>query len=220
MPPDKHPYQTHFQAKDKRLARTLENQPVMQLTKEENIWLSLVSSIMSQQLSTRVADAIYQRFLLHYQNNPTPEKILETPHDTLRSIGLSNAKATYLHNVSRFTIEQGLSFSLLKPMSDEEIISYLTQIKGVGKWTVEMLLIFTLGREDIFALDDLSLQQAVRNIYNIKEENKTAFRLRLQKISAKWSPYRTYASLHLWRHQNVKLARQDTTAKKEKSKTV
>jgi hypothetical protein len=97
---------------------------------------------------------------------------VDTAFDTLRAIGLSNAKANYIQNVARFELEQGMSFSKLSKMSDEEVISYLTQIKGVGRWTVEMLLMFALGREDLFAMDDLGLQQAVIGLYGLKHRKK------------------------------------------------
>jgi DNA-3-methyladenine glycosylase II len=83
-------------------------------------------------------------------------------------------------------------------MSNEEIIDLLTQIKGVGKWTVEMLLMFTLGREDIFSVDDYGIQVAMKNIYKLDDSNKKALRENMLKISKKWAPYRTYACLHLW----------------------
>ena len=154
---------------------------------------------MSQQLSTKVATVIHNRFLDLYGGKvPTPEQILATPVETLRSIGLSNAKATYVHNVARFAAEQGMEKKKLDKMSNEEVIAYLTQIKGVGKWTTEMILMFTLGREDVFAIDDWGIQSAMIKIYKLKTDDKKKLRERLLKISSKWSPYRTYACMHLW----------------------
>ena len=83
-------------------------------------------------------------------------------------------------------------------MNNEEVIALLTQIKGVGKWTVEMILMFTLGREDVFALDDLGLKQGVIKLYNLKETDKKVLIKKIEKISSKWSPYRTCASRYLW----------------------
>jgi DNA-3-methyladenine glycosylase II len=83
-------------------------------------------------------------------------------------------------------------------MSNDEVIDLLTQIKGVGKWTVEMILMFTLGREDVFALDDLGLKQGVIKLYNLKETDKKLLQKKIEKISLKWRPYRTYASRYLW----------------------
>ena len=87
-------------------------------------------------------------------------------------------------------------------MDKEEIISHLTQIKGVGRWTVEMLLMFTLGREDVFAADDLGIQQAMINVYKLDKSDKKKMREDMMRISARWSPYRTYACLYLWQHKD------------------
>jgi DNA-3-methyladenine glycosylase II len=160
---------------------------------------------MSQQLSSRVADVIYGRFLDIFDGGePTPQQILEVKPEKLRSIGLSNAKVTYVHNVARFAIEEGLDHKTLRKQSDEEVIQHLTRIKGVGRWTAEMILMFTLGREDIFAADDLGIQQAMQKLYRLNTTDKKALRKRMLSISEKWSPYRTYACLHLWRWKDVK----------------
>ena len=128
---------------------------------------------MSQQLSTKVADVIHKRFLdLLKSNDPTPEIVLSVKPELLRSIGLSNAKASYVQNVPRFTLETGMDLKMLNKMSNNEIIKYLTQIKGVGKWTVEMLLMFSLGREDVFAVDDLGIQNSMVEHYQLNYESK------------------------------------------------
>ncbi len=121
----------------------------------------------------------------------------------MRGIGLSNAKTQYILNVAQFAIDHKLDDKRLKKMSDEEVIALLTQIKGVGKWTVEMLLMFTLGREDIFSIDDYGIQTAVKKLYALDDCNKKEFREKLLKISGKWKPYRTYACMHLWRWKDA-----------------
>jgi DNA-3-methyladenine glycosylase II len=186
-------------SKDKRLKKVIESQPLFVLEKRNKIYLRLCSSILSQQLSTTVARVLYNRFLALYDNRePTAKQILETPADTFRSIGFSNAKASYVHNVCRFFIENKITDAQLHKMSNEEVIELLTQIKGVGKWTAEMILMFTLGREDVFALDDLGLKQGVVKLYNLKETDKKLLYKKIEKISLKWRPYRTYASRYLW----------------------
>lgn len=171
----------------------------------KNIALRLIASIMSQQLSTKVATVIYNRFLALYGGKePTPQQVLDTPAPTLRNIGLSNAKVSYVHNVARFTVEEKLTDKKLQQMSNEDVLAYLTQIKGVGRWTVEMLLMFYLGREDVFAIDDLGLQQSMIKLYRLDTSDKKALRQRLLQISAKWSPYRTYASRYLWAWKDMK----------------
>lgn len=191
-------YAAHL-SKDRRLKKLLAGQVALRLKKSKNIHLYLCGSIISQQLSVKVADVIYKRFLALYgAKEPTPMQILETPFEKLRSIGLSNAKANYILNVSRFEIEQGMQAAKLKQMNNGEVITYLTQIKGVGKWTVEMLLMFALQREDIFAADDLGLQNAMKKLYKLDNTDRKKFREEIIRISEKWSPYRTYACIHLW----------------------
>jgi DNA-3-methyladenine glycosylase II len=146
-----------------------------------------------------VAQIIYNRFIALYNGKePTPKQVLGTSYEDLRSIGLSHAKATYVHAVAQFCVDNKVSDKKLLIMSNEEINDLLTQIKGVGNWTVEMLLMFTLGREDIFPIDDLGIQNAMIKLYNIKIDSKKQLREKLLKIADKWSPYRTYACLHLW----------------------
>jgi DNA-3-methyladenine glycosylase II len=185
--------------KDKKLSNIL-NEPLPPLTFRKNIPLRLMASIMSQQLSTKVAQVIYKRFLLIYEGKePKPQQVLDTPFDVLRNIGLSNAKVTYVQNVASFCIENKINDTKLLKMSNEEIIELLTQIKGVGQWTVEMLLMFTLGREDVFAVDDLGIQNAMVKLYNLDTSNKKDLKQKMIKLCEKWSPYRTYACMHLWK---------------------
>lgn len=186
-------------SKDKKLKKVIDTQPPFILQKRNKVYLRLCSSILSQQLSTTVAKVLYARFLgLYNGKEPTAKQILETPPETFRTIGFSNAKASYVHNVCRFFIENKITDAQLHQMTNDEVIELLTQIKGVGKWTVEMILMFTLGREDVFALDDLGLKQGVIKLYNLKETDKKILLKKIEKISSKWSPYRTYASRYLW----------------------
>ena len=185
--------------KDKRLKKIIELQEPYVLGKQKNVYLHLCNSIMSQQLSTKVAAVFHQRFLNLYKGkNPTTVQIASTPFETLRSIGLSNAKANYVLNVCNFFIDEKITDAKLHKMENEELIKYLSQIKGVGQWTVEMILMFTLGREDIFAVDDLGIQQAICKLYKIDAGDKKAMKEKMLLISAKWSPYRTYACRYLW----------------------
>jgi DNA-3-methyladenine glycosylase II len=186
-------------SKDKKLKILIESQTPFIVVKRKKVYLRLCSSILSQQLSTTVAKVLYKRFLeLYNGREPTARQILDTPAETFRSIGFSNAKASYVHNVCRFFIDNKITDAQLYKMNNEEVIALLTQIKGVGKWTVEMILMFTLGREDVFALDDLGLKQGVIKLYNLKETDKKVLIKKIEKISSKWSPYRTYASRYLW----------------------
>lgn len=193
--------------KDSRLRKVLAEQDAVKLSSHKNIPLRLCASIMSQQLSTKVARVIFHRFLALYGGEePTPEQIAATPPEILRGIGLSNAKAQYVLNVAQFCMTHGLTDKKLKKLSNEEVIDLLTQIKGVGKWTVEMLLMFTLGREDVFSADDYGIQVAMKKLYKLDDSNKRELKLAMEKIATKWSPYRTYACLHLWQWKDNKPA--------------
>lgn len=196
------PYYEHL-SKDKKLKPLADANPSLKLKKHKNICLHLCASIMSQQLSTKVAQVIYRRFLeLYGGKEPTPEQIVKTPFAKLRGIGLSNAKVSYVQNVAQYAIEHGMEDKKLFKMSNEEVLDFLIPIKGVGKWTVEMQLMFALGREDVFAVDDLGIQIAMSKIYNIDMTDKKAMKEKMLKISAKWSPYRTYACMLLWRYKD------------------
>ena len=186
-------------SKDSKLRKVLAGEDAVELAHRKNIPLRLCASIMSQQLSTKVAKIIFHRFLeLYGGKEPTPQEIAATPFETLREIGLSNAKTQYVLNVANFAIDHKLDDKKIRKMTNEELIDLLTQIKGVGQWTVEMLLMFTLGREDVFAVDDFGIQSAMKKLYNLDDSSKKEFKEKMKQIAAKWSPYRTYACLHLW----------------------
>jgi DNA-3-methyladenine glycosylase II len=190
-------YKKHLQ-KDKRLAPILKGETHV-LALQKNIPIRLMASIISQQLSTKVAAIIFDRFLsLYPAKKPTIQKVLDTPEETLRGIGISYAKIKYIYAVANFCLEHKITDKKLQGLSNEAIIELLTQINGVGKWTVEMLLMFSLGREDVFAVDDLGIQQAMIRLYKIKYTTKKELQTKMLKKSLSWSPYRTYACLHLW----------------------
>jgi DNA-3-methyladenine glycosylase II len=185
--------------KDKKIHQIIDKKTPVVLDKKNNVYLILCFSIISQQLSTKVADVIQKRFLrLFSSKTPSLEKIIATPFESLRSIGLSNAKANYVLNVCHFFMENKLTDKKLHALEDEELIELLTRIKGVGRWTSEMILMFALGREDVFAADDLGIQQAMIKLYALDPADKKALKLDMIRISEKWKPYRTYACRYLW----------------------
>ena len=192
-------------SKDKKFKKILDLQQPFVLQSRKKVYLHLCSSIISQQLSTKVARVIFQRFLdLFGKKEPTAKEILEIPVEKFRSIGFSNAKAGYVHNVCKFFVEHDLTDDRLHKMSNEEVVDLLTQIKGVGRWTVEMILMFTLGREDVFAVDDLGIQQSITKLYKLDSSNKKLMKEKMLQISFKWAPYRTYACRYLWGWKDAK----------------
>ena len=192
------PHRIHLE-KDKTLRRIMSLQDRKEIVTQNHVHLRLCESIISQQLSTRVADVIYGRFLKLFKKvTPSAKEIREIDIETFRSIGLSYAKAAYVHNVCEFFAEHKLTDARLHKMSDEELLDLLKQIKGVGQWTVEMLLMFTLGREDVFAADDLVIQQTMTKAYKLDVSDKKRLKAEMIRISDKWRPYRTYACKYLW----------------------
>jgi DNA-3-methyladenine glycosylase II len=185
--------------KDKKLQKIIALQQPYVLNMEKNIHLHICSSIISQQLSTKVAAVIYGRFLkLFKKKTPSPADILAVPFDDLRAIGLSNSKTHYVRNVCEFFIANNVTDKMLHKMGDEELINFLVQIKGIGRWTAEMILMFTLGREDVFAVDDLGIQQSMTKLYKLDAADKKGMKEKMTTISSKWKPYRTYACRYLW----------------------
>lgn len=164
------------------------------------VYYDLLESIVSQQLSVKVADVIFKRFLALFPDSyPHPEQLLAIEFEKLRSVGLSNQKASYLQNTAQFSIENNLEKIDWAAKGDEEILAFLTKIKGVGKWTVEMLLMFTLSRPDIFPVDDLGIQQAMQRLFKIEEENPRLLKIKMTELAEPWRPWRTVACRYLWR---------------------
>jgi DNA-3-methyladenine glycosylase II len=191
-------YKTHLK-KDPKLSSILD-EDTHTLKRRKNTPIRLIASIISQQLSTKVAKIIFERFLALYQKKePTCLQVIGTPDETLRSIGLSYSKIGYVKNVAQFFIEKALTDKQLYQMAPEEVIDLLVQIKGVGKWTVEMLLMFSLGHENVFAVDDLGIQQAMIKLYRFKYTTKKELQIKMLAKSKAWEPYKTYACLHLWK---------------------
>ncbi len=197
----------HFKhlSRDKIFRTIIKGRKPVVLLPRKKVYLQLCASIISQQLSTIVAKVIFNRFLgLYKTKQPSLKQIADTPLTTFRSIGFSNAKASYVHNVCKFFVEHNLTDANLAKMSNEDIIDLLTQIKGIGKWTVEMILMFTLGREDVFAVDDLGIQKAITKLYDLDASDKKTMKQEMLEISEQWSPYRTYACRYLWNSLDVK----------------
>ncbi|HRG41060.1 MAG TPA: DNA-3-methyladenine glycosylase 2 family protein [Saprospiraceae bacterium] len=164
----------------------------------------LLRSIVSQQLSTKAAATIYDRFLSLFENKiPKPDQIKKQSDAQLRAVGLSGQKSAYIRNVVDHFDANNLYNRNWDNYSDDEIIDELTKIKGVGKWTVEMILMFSLHRPDVLPLDDLIIRNSMISFYNITSEKKQQV-LDLTQIAEKWRPYRSYACRYLWASKDLK----------------
>ena len=153
-------------------------------------------AILSQQLSGKAAAAIHQRFCQLYPSSPTPETILATSDEVLRSAGISRAKVAYIKDLAQ-KISDGLpTLRELEALDDAAIVQALTQVKGVGRWTVQMLLIFRLHRWDVLPVDDLGIRAGIRRLYALPE---LPTRPQVEQMGQCWKPYRTIAAWYLWR---------------------
>lgn len=168
----------------------------------DEVYLTLLESIVSQQISVKAADAIFNRLCsLFPANYPTADALLTLSFEELRSVGLSGQKVKYVQSVANFAQFNSLSRAHLDGMTDEEVVQYLTPIKGVGRWTVEMLLMFLLDRPDVFPIDDLIIRQKMIRAYAHRTQGLTGRALYtvLHEIAEPWRPYRTTACRYLWR---------------------
>jgi len=163
----------------------------------QNYFWSLCRSIIYQQLSGKAAKSIADRFIGLYKNNeyPNPQEVLNTDVKALRSIGLSGAKAGYIHNIARAFVDDVIQFDHFSYISDSDIKDQLIKIKGIGPWTVEMFLIFTLNRPDIFPATDLGIQKGYQRYYRLETLPKPYDMIEKAK---QWRPYRSVVTLYLW----------------------
>ncbi|MFN0013431.1 MAG: DNA-3-methyladenine glycosylase family protein [Saprospiraceae bacterium] len=186
-------------SKDNRFAPVIQQTRIEPLQPTGNVYFDLLDSIVSQQLSVKAAATIFGRFCALFPNSyPMPEQLLAIESERLRAAGLSNQKAGYLKNVASFSLENNLVNTSWSNVSDSDIIDRLTRIKGVGKWTVEMILIFTLDRPNVFPIDDLGIQHAMIKLFGLTSSKKELLRNMLE-LSEPWQPYRSTASRLLWR---------------------
>jgi DNA-3-methyladenine glycosylase II len=197
-------------SKDQQLRKVIEAIPLPKRSPKQNVYASLIESIVSQQLSVKAAATIHGRFLdLFPERYPEPDELLNIEIENLRAAGLSRQKAGYIQNVAHFFNREQLIDRDWSKYSDEAIINDLTQIKGVGKWTVQMILMFTLNRPDVFPIDDLGIRNAMIRLYDLEviapkdRPGQRALYQQLEQIAEAWSPYRTLACRYLWKWMSV-----------------
>jgi DNA-3-methyladenine glycosylase II len=183
--------------KDKILTKLVEKYgpPPTRADRSEFLYEEIVESIIGQQLSNKAADTIFNRFLSLYPGKkfPRPKVLLETNTEKLRGAGMSYSKASYIKNVAEAFLNKEIDINKLIKMSDEDVIAELTKIKGVGRWTAEMILMFTFKRTDVFSLGDAGLRRAIKNLYKLEKESE------ILELSEKWKPNRSLACWYLWR---------------------
>lgn len=189
----------HLKAADPVLARVIERVGLCRLdpTQRPNIFHALVRSIIYQQLNGNAAGSIYRKFKGLYPGKafPRPSDILATPEPSLRGAGLSPQKLSYLRDLSQKVEDGTLNLRGLRASDDEAVIEHLTQVRGVGRWTAEMVLIFTLGRPDVLPVDDYGFRRAVQIEYRMKQPPRPE---RLRKLAEPWRPYRSVGTWYMW----------------------
>lgn len=158
---------------------------------------ALARALVAQQLSVKAAATIFSRFLALFPGEtfPTPEQVLAVPVDRLRGVGLSRQKATYLRDLCERVQAGTLPLDRLDDMSDDDVVATLTAVKGIGRWTAEMILIFQLGRPDILPVDDVGLLRAMQRVYGLRRRPAEA---RVRRMGEAWRPYRSVAAWYLW----------------------
>lgn len=183
--------------KDKILAKIIEKYEEFNLQPHKDYFKSLIESIVSQQLHWKAAETILQRLLSNFKdkNNPTPKELFEMSEEKLKQAGISPQKLRYLKDLSQKFLDKTITPEKFHSMNDEQIIEELTKIKGIGRWTAEMFLMFCLVRLDIMPFDDLGIKKGMQIAYKLKKHPEKE---KMQIISNKWKPYRTIACWYLW----------------------
>lgn len=185
--------------KDRKLAKVIDLVGEFNLSLTKNPYESLVEAIITQQLSAKAADSISAKFREIYGRFPKPADVIETSDAKLRKAGLSYMKVSYIKDLSKKVESKELRLAYMKNLSDEEVIVQLMQVKGIGRWTAEMFLIFSLGRLDVLPVGDLGLRKGIKNLYSLEELPEKE---QIESIAEKWRPYRSVATWYLWRSQD------------------
>lgn len=179
---------------DPLMGKLIEHNGSLAYEPREDYFASLAESIIGQQISVKAAAKIMERFKATTHMNP--DRAASLSEEEARTIGLSGQKYRYIRDLAEHFVKDSLVFNHLNTLSDNEVITELTKVKGIGVWTAQMFLMFTLVRPDVFAPDDRGLQLAIKKLYNLDDVPP---RSELEVIATQWSPYRTTASWHLWR---------------------
>lgn len=194
-------YLNHFKKVDPIIYGLSLKVGIKNLLAPKDYFASLTRKIAGQQLSVKAAQTIFNRFQsLFLESKITPQGLLKIKDEDIRNAGLSWPKVRYLKGMAQDIIDEKVVLEGLDKLKDEEIIELLTKLKGFGRWSAEMFLMFDLGRPDVFSAGDLGLRRAIERHYKLKNPSEK----KLLSISKKWSPYRTFASRILWKSLELK----------------
>lgn len=187
----------HIRRSDSVLAKIIERVGSFKFRLDDDHYEALVGSIIFQQLAGSAARAILNRFKQLYGGRlPSPREYLGTELEKLRGAGLSPQKISYLKDLSERLDSGALNLGKFSEVSDEEVVRELDEVRGIGRWTAEMFLLFVLGRTDVLPVDDLGLQKAAKRAYRLR---KLPGKEKFQQLAKRWHPYSSVATLYLWR---------------------
>lgn len=192
----------YLKEKDPNLIPLFDEDMEIKFEENNDYFMNLFSTIIAQQLSIKVASVIEQRAIEFFKGEVTPEKVVLADTEALRECGLSYRKIDYIKSLASKVLSEEVHFRDIEEMSNEQVIEMLVKIKGIGKWTAEMFLMFTLGREDVFSVLDLGLRTGFKKLYHNPELTEEE----MEKIALLWAPYRSIVSFYLWRYKNKKIA--------------
>ena len=193
----------HLSQADPVLAAIIANGRPIQPSAHEDLYLALLKAVVSQQISTKAAAAIWRKVegLFKPDGYPEPNVLVQLTDEELRAAGLSRQKASYLRAIAEFALQGQLDHAHLSQLSEDDFTRHLTAIKGVGRWTAQMIQMFALDQPDVFAEGDLGVQNAMRRHYGLEETGKALLR-RMTELAEPWRPYRSLACKYLWQSLN------------------
>jgi len=193
----------HFDLRDPVMAATIREKGAFKLSRNRNYFLVLCKTIIAQQISTQAAESITHRFQSLFQgHNVTPEKIARLSSIRLKQVGLSRQKVKYLKDLSAKFLDRSIRTHRLAYQNNEEVVEALTSVYGIGRWTAEMFLIFSLNRIDVLPLGDLGLKAGMQKIYNMRSLPSPK---KMLALGEKWHPMETVATWYAWRIQDAEI---------------
>jgi len=192
-----HKEATKYLKKDPKIAKIILQVGEYSVKITKNRYRSLVEAIVAQQLSGPVADSILKKFRKLYKSDfPKPTVVLQTSDKKLRTVGLSKMKIVYIKELSKKIESRNLNMRNFSSMEDEQIIEHLTNVKGIGRWTAEMFLIFSMGRLDVLPVGDLGLKKGIQLMFSL---NELPTEEQIRRLTESWRPYRTIATWYIWK---------------------
>jgi DNA-3-methyladenine glycosylase II len=188
--------EAHLSAVDPVLTALVARHAPCRLAPDDDLFLGLLDAIVSQQLSVKASATIFGRFKALFPDGISPQAVLETPIDAMRACGFSRGKAAYVHDLCAHILDGRLELERMEALTDDQVIEELTAVKGIGRWTAEMILIFHLNRPDVLPVADLGIREGFKRAYNLDERPGPA---EMQRIAEPWRPWRSIGSWYLWR---------------------